>query len=102
MPFLAPPDECLIELMGAKDEREGGQRHVVPTSVHVTDDIDTDPTDDEAAHEVSLRGEAHVQIYVVAPTQPSTPRALRQLVTAPFGPRRRRGRVREQTEAWPS
>ena len=44
MTLLAPPDECLVELMGTENEREGGQGHVVPTSVHVTNDIDTDPS----------------------------------------------------------
>ena len=59
MALLAPPDECLVELMRAENERQGRQGHVIPAFVHVADDVDPDGADGEPADQVGLRREAH-------------------------------------------
>src|SRR5216683_5845716 len=55
------PDQRLDELMGAEQQGNPRERDELTALVDVTDGIDADRADQQAAAEVSLRREAHVE-----------------------------------------
>ena len=53
--FDAPPDEGLVELVGAEQERESGEQEMVVASPKVAADVDADRPHHEPAYDVGLR-----------------------------------------------
>jgi hypothetical protein len=64
-------------LMGGEQQRERRNHDVAVPLGPVTDDIDPDGSDDDAAHQIGLRGEAHDATYAPFVSAPARVRRRR-------------------------
>ena len=59
MTLQAQPDECFDELVEAEDERQGAERVMTRPPISMSKDVDADGSNDDPAHKICLRREAH-------------------------------------------
>jgi hypothetical protein len=54
-----PPDQRLVDLVGAQQQWKAGQKEVAPPAGRLAEGVDPEGRNDGAADQITLGGEAH-------------------------------------------